>query len=54
MFGFFKKKDEPSKKVRKYKPAKVVGAGDPWKKKNEKNNRRDEKREARQMRTGNK
>jgi len=53
MFGF-KKKDEKPKKKREYKPAKVVGAGNPWQKKNEKNSRQDEKREKRQMRTGNK
>ena len=53
MFGF-KKKDEKPKKKREYKPTKVVGAGNPWQKKNEKNARRDEKREKRQMRTGNK
>lgn len=54
MFGFFKKKEEPTKKAKTYKPAKLVGAGNPWKKKNEKNARQDEKREKRQMRTGNK
>lgn len=54
MFGFFKKKEEPKKKAKKYKPAKVVGAGNPWQKRNEKYARQDEKRESRQMRTGNK
>lgn len=32
MFGF-KKKDEKPKKKREYKPAKVVGGGNPWQKK---------------------
>ena len=54
MFGLFKKKEEAPKKKRAYKPAKVVGGGNPWQKKNEKNAKRDEKREKRQMRTGNK
>ena len=54
MFGFFKKKEEAPKKKTNYKPAKVVGGGNPWQKKNEKNAKQDEKRESRQMRTGNK
>lgn len=54
MFGFFKKKAEEPKKKRDYKPAKVVGAGNPWQKRNAKNAKQDEKREGRQMRTGNK
>mgnify|MGYP001375090487 CR=1 FL=1 len=53
MFGF-KKKDEKPKKKREYKPAKVVGGGNPWQKKNAKYARQDEKRHDRQMRTGNK
>ncbi|MBF9052717.1 hypothetical protein LSUCC1028_00475 [Rhodobacterales bacterium LSUCC1028] len=54
MFGFFKKREEPPKKKREYKPAKVVGGGNPWQKKNAKYAKQDEKRENRQMRTGNK
>jgi len=53
MFGLFTKKEEAPKRKRTYKPAKVFGGGNPWQKKNAKYAKQDEKREKRQMRTGN-
>jgi len=53
MFGLFDKKETPKKK-RTNKPAKAVGGGNPWQKRNAKYAKQDEKRENRQMRTGNK